>query len=94
TYFDKGADKLSVLEAATLVGMLKGTSYYNPVRNPERAVQRRNTVLGQMVKREVLAEAEFDRLKTRPLRLDFERQEVAEGPAPHFVRALRGWLVD
>ncbi len=35
--------------------MLKGTSYYNPVRNPERAVQRRNTVLSQMVKREVLA---------------------------------------
>jgi len=94
TYFDKGADKLTVLEAATLVGMLKGTSYYNPVRNPERAVQRRNTVLSQMVKREVLAEAEFDRLKTRPLRLDFERQEIAEGPAPHFVRALRGWLVD
>ena len=57
TYFDKGADKLSVLEAATLVGMLKGTSYYNPVRNPERAVQRRNIVLSQMVKRDVLAEA-------------------------------------
>lgn len=94
TYFDKGADKLTVLEAATLVGMLKGTSYYNPVRNPERAVQRRNTVLAQMVKRDVLPEAEFERLQKRPLRLDFERQEVAEGPAAHFVRALRGWLVD
>ena len=94
TYFDKSADKLSVLEAATLVGMLKGTSYYNPVRNPERAVQRRNTVLAQMVKREVLSDAEFERLKQRPLKLDFERQEQATGPAPHFVRALRGWLVD
>ena len=64
------------------------------MRNPERAVQRRNTVLAQMVKREVLPEAEFERLQKRPLRLDFERQEVAEGPAPHFVRALRSWLVD
>ncbi|WP_370680161.1 penicillin-binding protein 1A [Comamonas sp. GB3 AK4-5] len=94
TYFDKRADQLNVLEAATLVGMLKGNSYYNPVRNPERALQRRNTVLSQMVKHEVLAQAEFDKLKTRPLRLDFERQEEAEGPAPHFVRALRPWLVD
>src|SRR5512141_539550 len=50
TYFDKSADRLDVLESATLVGMLKGTSYYNPVLNPERAVQRRNTVLAQMVK--------------------------------------------
>ena len=94
TYFDKRADQLNVLEAATLVGMLKGNSYYNPVRNPERALQRRNTVLAQMVKNEVLSQAEFDKLKTRPLRLDFERQEEAEGPAPHFVRALRPWLVD
>ena len=45
TYFDKSADRLDVLESATLVGMLKGTSYYNPVLNPERARDRRNTVL-------------------------------------------------
>ena len=50
TYFDKPADELDVLESATLVGMLKGTSYYNPVLNPERAQQRRNVVLAQMVK--------------------------------------------
>lgn len=43
TYFDKPARKLDVLESATLIGMLKGTSYYNPVLNPERAEQRRNT---------------------------------------------------
>ena len=49
TYFDKSADELDVLESATLIGMLKGTSYYNPVLNPERALQRRNLVLAQMV---------------------------------------------
>ena len=48
TYFDKSAKNLNKLEAATLVGMLKGTSFYNPVINPERAVQRRNTVLAMM----------------------------------------------
>ena len=50
-------------ESATLIAMLKGTSYYNPVLNPERALQRRNVVLAQMVKRGVLSQAEFDRLK-------------------------------
>lgn len=93
TYFDKSAAKLSVIEAATLVGMLKGTSYYNPVRNPERAVQRRNTVLSQMAKRGVLSAAEFARLKKRPLQLNFERQEVPIGIAPHFAQQVRKWLI-
>ena len=94
TYFDKPAAKLSTVEAATLVGMLKGTSYYNPVRNPERAVQRRNTVLAQMVKREVLSQEEFERLKKRPLKLNFERQEVPAGMAPHFAQQVRKWLIE
>ncbi|MGH6641036.1 MAG: transglycosylase domain-containing protein, partial [Polaromonas sp.] len=63
TYFDKSADELNVLESATLIGMLKGTSYYNPVLNPERAVQRRNTVLGQMVKHQKLDAKKLDALK-------------------------------
>ena len=52
TYFDKSARRLDVLESATLIGMLKGNSSYNPVLNPERSLQRRNIVLSQMVKRE------------------------------------------
>jgi penicillin-binding protein 1A len=94
TYFDKPAAKLTVLESATLVGMLKGTSYYNPVLNPERAQKRRNVVLAQMVKRGVLSRNEFDNLKNRPLRLDFERQPEPFGSAPHFAEQLRKWLVD
>ena len=94
TYFDKSAAKLSVIEAATLVGMLKGTSYYNPVRNPERAVQRRNTVLAQMAKREVLPAKDLAGLQKRPLRLNFERQEVPTGIAPHFAQQVRKWLID
>jgi len=50
TYFDKSATELNVLEGATLVGMLKGTAAYNPVLYPERARERRNVVLAQMLK--------------------------------------------
>src|SRR5690606_4546302 len=63
TYFDKSARQLNVLESATLVGMLNGSSYYNPVLNPERSVARRNTVLSQMVKRKELDAATFAQLR-------------------------------
>ncbi|MBS0506645.1 MAG: transglycosylase domain-containing protein [Proteobacteria bacterium] len=94
TYFDKSADKLSVLESATLVGMLKGTAYYNPVLNPERAQARRNTVLAQMNKRGKLASAEYDKLIKRPLRIRFERQSELAGLAPHLAQQLRRQLID
>jgi penicillin-binding protein 1A len=94
TYFDKPAAKLSVLESATLIGMLKGNSYYNPVLNIERATARRNVVLAQMVRRGVLSEASYASLKVQPIRLDFEQQLEARGPAPHFAEHIRKWLVD
>jgi len=93
TYFDKSADKLDVLESATLIGMLKGTSYYNPVQNPERAMQRRNLVLAQMAKSGHLDPARVEALSKRPLRLDFERQVEPLGLAPHVAQYLRAWLI-
>jgi len=93
TYFDKPARALDVLESATLVGMLKGNSYYNPVINPERAVARRNIVLAQMVKHGKLDEARLAALQKKPLRIDFERQLEAPGPAPHFAQQVRKWLI-
>ncbi|SPC20506.1 penicillin-binding protein 1A [Cupriavidus taiwanensis] len=93
TYFDRPARSLDVLQSATLIGMLKGNSYYNPVLNPERALDRRNTVLGQMVKRGKLDAARYEQLKKRPLRIDFERQTEPPGPAPHFAQQLRKWLI-
>src|SRR5512133_2108349 len=74
TYFGKSADKLDVLESATLIGMLKGTSAYPPVTNPERAVARRNVVLAQMARHGKLEAARLESLQMRPLQLDFERQ--------------------
>jgi penicillin-binding protein 1A len=94
TYFDKNADQLDLLESATLIGMLKGTSIYNPVLNPERAVQRRNVVLAQMAKRGKLDPAKLEALSNRPLRLDFERQVEPLGPAPHVAQNLRKWLIE
>src|SRR3569832_1320795 len=69
TYFDKSARDLDVIESATLIGMHKDTRYYNPVLNPERALQRRNIVLAQLMKRGKLPAAEFERLKGKPLGL-------------------------
>ncbi|WP_311220734.1 MULTISPECIES: transglycosylase domain-containing protein [unclassified Acidovorax] len=94
TYFDKSADKLTVLESATLIGMLKGTAYYNPVLNPERAQARRNTVLAQMKKRDKLSAADYDTLTQRPLRIRFERQPEVGGLAPHLAQQLRKQLID
>ena len=94
TYFDKSADRLDVLESATLIGMLKGTSYYNPVTQPERAVQRRNLVLAQMAGYGKLDPARLEALQKRPLQLDFERQTEPPGPAPHVAQLLRKWLIE
>ncbi|WP_322062013.1 penicillin-binding protein 1A [Paraburkholderia sp. J63] len=93
TYFGVSADQLTVLQSATLTGMLKGNAYYNPVINPERALARRNTVLGQMVKYGKLTDAQYATLSKKPLRLDFERQTEPPGPAPHFAQQLRKWLI-
>ncbi len=93
TYFDKSAERLDVLEAATLVGMLKGNAYYNPVLNPERARQRRNIVLAQLVKRGKLAPERAEALAGRPLKLDFARQTEPLGPAPHVAQHLKQWLI-
>ncbi|MGZ9014425.1 MAG: penicillin-binding protein 1A, partial [Burkholderiales bacterium] len=94
TYFDKSAEKLDVLEAATLIGMLKATSAFNPVLHPERALQRRNLVLAQMAKHGKLSQAQLAALSKRPLRLDFERQIEPPGLAPHVAQQIRKWLIE
>jgi penicillin-binding protein 1A len=94
TYFDKPAAQLDVLESATLVGMLKGTNYYNPVSNPERSLQRRNVVLGQMRKHEAFSEQRYRALLKRPLRVHFARQPERNGKDTHFAAYVRKWLLD
>ncbi len=93
TYFDKPASKLDILEAATLVGMLKGTSYYNPVTSPERSVERRNVVLGQMHKHGIIDTKRYEVLRKRPLKLHFTRQAEKAATDTHFTSHVRKWLI-
>ncbi|MBT9527649.1 MAG: transglycosylase domain-containing protein [Rhizobacter sp.] len=94
TYWDKPAAELSALESATLVGMLKGPHYYNPVLFPERAQKRRNLVLAQMLKQRSLPEAEYRRLIAQPVQVTLTRQAENLGSAPHFAAHARKWLVE
>ena len=88
-YFNTTADDLKPEEAATLVGMCKNPSYFNPVRHNERTRGRRNVVLDQMRKAKHLTEAETDSLKALPLTLDFKRVDHKEGLAPYYREHLR-----
>ncbi len=88
-YFGKEPQDLNIQEAALLVGMVKNPSYYNPVRHPERTKERRNTVLDQMYKNDMLTKEEADSLKALPVELDFHRVDHKEGLAPYFREELR-----
>ena len=79
-------------EAATLVGMCKNPSYFNPRRHNERTRGRRNTVLEQMQKAGYITQAECDSLKALPLTLHFSRMDHKEGLAPYFREYLRLFL--
>lgn len=91
-YFNKRPDQLNIQEAAMLVGMVKNPSIYNPVRHPERTMQRRNVVFDQMVKTGKLTEQQADSLKQLPIELDFRRVDHKEGIAPYFREELRRML--
>lgn len=89
TYFSKDPKDLKVEEAATLVGMCKNPSYFNPVRHNERARGRRNVVIDQMRKAGDLTREEADSLKELPLTLHFRRVDHKEGMATYFREYLR-----
>lgn len=89
TYFNTTPDKLTPEQAAILVGMLKGPSYYNPIRNPERATARRNTVLDNMRKASYLSAEEAQTLMAKPLGLHFTMGDHNEGLAPYFRAVLK-----
>ncbi len=88
-YFSTTPADLKIEEAAMLVGMCKNPSLYNPVRRPERALNRRNTVLSQMCKYEYITEAERDSLEALPLELHYSSVDHKQGLAPYFREHLR-----
>lgn len=88
-YFNTTPENLSIEQAATLVGMCKNPSLYNPRKFPERSLARRNVVFDQMRKAGKLTREETDSLKALPIVLDFQRVDHKLGLAPYLREYLR-----
>ena len=93
TYFNKEPKDLTLTEAATLIGLCKNPSLFNPVRYPERARDRRNVVLSQMVKAGYLDHAEYSQYSAEPLTLNFHRTDHKDGSATYLREYLRKYLM-
>ena len=93
TYFSKDPKDLSVTESAVLVGLCKNPSYFNPVRHPERSLERRNVVLHQMTKAGYLTETEYDKYSVEPLNLKFHVADHKDGIATYFRDFLRRYMM-
>lgn len=92
-YFKKNPNNLTLTEAATLIGLCKNPSYYNPVRYPERCIERRNVVLGQMLKTGYITDAQYNEASGAPLALDFHRIDHKDGIATYFRDFLRRYMM-
>lgn len=88
-YFNTTPDKLTIPQAAVLVGIQRGVTRYSPTKNPERSLQRRNTVMALMVKENFMTEQEFDTVKDGPLNLHFTAATNNDGIAPYFRAVLK-----
>jgi len=88
-YFNTSPDSLTLNQGAMLVGMLKNSSLYNPVKRDSLVRKRREVVLDQMVKYGKLEEAEYQNLRTQPLGLEFQAVSHVTGEAPYFREAVR-----
>jgi len=89
TFFQKEPDQLKPEEAAVLIGMLKGNTLYNPKRNPKAAMDRRNTVIDQMVRSHFIDVAAAKALKAEPIRLNYRKLDENNGLAPYFRDVIR-----
>ncbi|BCY27881.1 penicillin-binding protein 1A [Flavobacterium okayamense] len=92
TYFNKNQKDLTIEESAVIIGMLTNPSRFNPNRFPERSTTRRNVVLGQLVRNEIINEKEFDSLKKLPVILDFKPESHNDGIATYFREYLRDYM--
>lgn len=89
TFFAKEPIDLTIEESALLVGMVNMPTRFNPVRHPDRALARRNFVLGQMAKYGYITEHQRDSLRQLPITLDYQKQDHIAGRAPYFRDMLK-----
>lgn len=96
TYFGKPSKDLSVSEAATLIGMLKAPTYYSPLKHPKRCLERRNVVIGQLLKYKKITKEQHDKYVKDSLGLNYKEYDYSEGMAPYFrtavARSLDKWM--
>ena len=92
TYFYKDPKNLTLEEAATLVGLCKNPSLFNPVRYPERCRERRNVVLDQMRKAGYITDEQYEKSCALPIALNFHRNDHKDGTAPYLREFLRVYM--
>jgi len=92
TYFGKPSKDLTVTEAATLIGMLKAPTYYSPIKHPKRCLERRNVVIGQLLKYKKITRVEHDKYVKDSLGLNYKEYNYSEGLAPYFRTAVARYL--
>ena len=92
TYFSKEPKELTISESAILVGMFKNSGLYNPVKNPEGVFNRRNVVLKQMEKAEIITETQKLKLQSLPIKLNFKLESHKDGTATYFREYLREYM--
>lgn len=92
-FYSVHADELTINQAAMLVGMLKATHTYNPRLFPDRAMKRRNVVLGQMLKYNYITKNQVDTLVTKPIDLEYNKVSHHQGLAPYFREHLKSELI-
>ncbi len=93
TFYNKSPGNLNIEESAMLIGMLKAPTFYSPVRNPDKAMKRREVVLSQMFKYGFISEEQYKKLKEIPINMtEFHIQDQNTGIATHFREYLRLYL--
>ena len=92
TYFNCTPKELTTDQAAVLVGMLKATTYYNPIANPENSLRRRNVVLSNMLRHADITRAEYDSLSNAPIKLSYSVESNYDGKALYFREAVASEL--
>ena len=91
-FFNKTPKELNIEESATLVGMLKNSSYFNPIRRPERVKARRNIVFQQLLRNQLISKREKDSLDQLPLVINFTPESHREGLATYFRAYLKEFM--
>lgn len=94
TYFQKEPSQLSIDESALLIGMLKGPGAYNPLTRPLAALARRNVVIDQMVRNDVISASAGEAYKMKPLGIQYKKMTEETGIAPYFRSVLQKKLQD